>query len=124
MRFCHDDLTLDELLNDPVINDGSGTSHALNFIWSSGASSTFRNWGPGEPNNDPFWGGERFGAIVTQSHGFVIARDWNDENVSGSDRAGFGVVEVVPEPAAALLMGLPALTFFKRTKRFVPRTNA
>ena len=41
-------------LHDPVSGDGGGAQHASNFVWSSGETTTFRNWNPGEPNGDDF----------------------------------------------------------------------
>lgn len=90
------------------LNDLQSTG---NFQWSSGESVTFTNWSSGEPN---FIGDERYVYI----YGPGIPRPaglWNNEyNRSSFDSWGtsggfHGVIEVVPAPAAAAALVLPAL---------------
>lgn len=76
-------------LHDPVTGDGGATQHANNFIWSSGDTSTFRNWRSGEPNGDQYT--------------YVLAKEiglggvWNDAaNLTkpAGEPSFFGVVEI------------------------------
>ena len=74
---------------DPILNDGGGAQHAADFIWSSGESSSFSNWRPGEPNGDDY--------TVIMPKGFAGGGQWNDiPNTTNS--AGlppiYGVVEI------------------------------
>jgi len=91
-------------LKDPTANDGA--AHASNFAWISGDSSSYRNWASGEPNNDPNWGGEQYGALALSPYGSVVAKTWNDENVDASGRTAMGVVEIVPEPTMPIVMAV------------------
>ena len=42
------------------------------FVWEDGCTSSYTNWGPNEPNNDPDFGGED--CTVKRNAGTV----WND----------------------------------------------
>ena len=42
------------------------------FVWEDGCTSSYTNWGPNEPNNDPDFGGED--CTVKRYAGTV----WND----------------------------------------------
>ena len=95
-------------LYDPnFTTDGSGAQHAADFIWSDGESAGYRNWYPGEPNGNP---GEGYTYMYAQSIGFGDV--WNDlANVSSTPGEPnlFGVVEVVPEPSAFILLAQAVL---------------
>lgn len=81
---------------------------AGNFVWTSGEAVSFTNWSVGEPN---FIGSERhvfiYGPGTPKPAGL-----WNNEYnrttfESWGLSGGFhGVIEVVPAPAAALLLPL------------------
>lgn len=66
-------------LHDPVSDDGGGAQHAGDFEWSSGETSSYRDWYPGEPN-----GPDDFAVIGTYSGGY-----WNDYTGTA-----YGVVEI------------------------------
>jgi hypothetical protein len=112
-------------LSDPDVGDGSGATHAADFTWADGDTSTYRNWntGTGEPNNDG--GIEYYAAInwhVAQSGGPVGT--WNDTPVDGtvgfggtSDGPYFGIVEIAPEPASLGLLGFGAAMLIGRRRR-------
>lgn len=85
------------------------------YVWSSGEVAAYTHWGPGEPNNDPFWGGEEYVGYMLHPYNSLAARDWNDENVTGSDLVNQGVVEVVPEPSCvALVAGVVVAALVRR----------
>jgi hypothetical protein len=50
------------------------------FVWSSGATSTYRSWGAGEPNNAAA-GGEDCAAFL------IVNGLWNDINCNNNVRA-------------------------------------
>jgi hypothetical protein len=76
-------------LYDPYRNDGS--SHASNFSWISGETSTYRNWAAGEPNNGN--GGEYGGLMIgTSGYGLPVG-SWNDGTLPYPDLA---LAEVIP----------------------------
>ena len=76
-------------LHDPVTGDGGGAQHAADFVWSSGETTNYTNWRPGEPNGDDF------AYILAKALGG--AGQWNDifntTNIS-SQPSFYGVVEV------------------------------
>ena len=84
------------------------------FVWASGQPVTYTNWAPGQPDNNPFYGGEDYVHMVQKGNVYGHpAGTWNDMDNYGSygQFAPFhGVVEVVPEPATmaavAFLLGL------------------
>jgi hypothetical protein len=64
-------------LNDPVTGDGGGTQHATDFNWSSGETSSYRNWRSGEPNGDDY--------AIIMPKAFAGGGQWNDiPNVTNS----------------------------------------
>ncbi len=77
----------------------NGSEH----VWSSGSTSVYRNWWPGDPNG---FGGEPYIAIVPLSQ-HPSAAQWFDANDAGSGYNVFGVIELgtVPEPATFWLLG-------------------
>ena len=78
-------------LYDPVSGDGGGAQHAADFVWSSGDSSTNRNWRSGEPNGDLY----TYMYALNQGS---YAGQWNDigemTSPGGSESALYGVAEV------------------------------
>ncbi|HEY5298986.1 MAG TPA: S8 family serine peptidase [Verrucomicrobiae bacterium] len=84
-------------LYDPSKDLDTGATHEANFVWVSGDSATYRNWGSGEPNN---------GGTVVDDEWYVHvfsptdrrASHWNDIYDSGGGYANGGVAEVeLPE---------------------------
>ena len=76
-------------LYDPITGDGGGTQHAANFVWSSGDSSSYRNWRPGEPNGDDY--------TYILAKGLSGGGQWNDKPVdiiNSGQPPMYGVVEV------------------------------
>ena len=75
--------------HDPVIGDGGGSTHAANFIWTSGESTAFANWNYGEPNGDDY--------TYIIAKGVSGAGMWNDI-AAGAAFSGqppqYGVAEV------------------------------
>jgi Lectin C-type domain len=66
-------------LHDPVLGDGGGAQHAADFVWSSGETSSYRDWYPGEPN-----GPDDYAVIGDYANGY-----WNDASAPA-----YGVVEI------------------------------
>ncbi len=112
-------------LYDPIANDGTGATHAADFIWASGAPVTYTNWSSGEPNDNPLWNGEQYTIMQRAPDGTLLPGDWNDANVNGDSVTTYGVVEVVPsaapapEPASLLLLlaAAPLLVGRSRNRR-------
>ena len=80
------------------------------WSWASGNPASYRNWIPGEPNNNPRFGGQNWAMMWPPVVGGIAspyaAEHWNDywdfQNVVDATLAGLGlqlhgVVEVVPE---------------------------
>lgn len=91
-------------LYDPTLNDGSGTQHATDFIWISGEPYGYRNWEPGEPNNNGI--GEYWGTINWHyAAGYDATQGtWNDTPLNGttsypgnSTGPYYGLVEIGTE---------------------------
>jgi hypothetical protein len=104
---------------DPVLNDGSGTQHAADFVWADGEPVTYTDWAPGEPSNSG--NVEYYAQLRNPADGAPIA-SWNDVANSGETKASesFGVVEVVPEPQAyAFLFVCTVLFIAFRRKQLV-----
>jgi hypothetical protein len=72
------------------------------FVWSSGEAVTYTNWNPGAPDGGTQ---QNFAYMIADDGLFTgaIAERWDD---AFADSTAFGVVEVVPEPAAAGIVGL------------------
>lgn len=72
------------------------------FLWISGEISSYTNWAPPEPNDH--LGAEDY----VHFYPFEFGNAWNDSQDDGWGITGpiYGVVEVVPEPSTALLLGL------------------
>ena len=110
-------------LYDPITGDGSGAQHAADFLWSSGDSSTYRNWRPGEPNNGGGGSAEYFAYILAQ--GLDGGGQWNDwtgaATVAGQPNL-YGVVEVthnVPDRTSTFFLTFSAISivvFISRKK--------
>ena len=63
-----------------------------NFVWSSGATSTYRNWAPGEPNSGGgVYPDEDHGMMRLQSQSF--ASQWND---APETQNAYAVIEANP----------------------------
>jgi hypothetical protein len=78
----------------------SDTASKFHFSWSSGESSSFTCWAPGEPNNAGH--GEDFVAIFYPNHD--QRNKWNDWEDRTADPIGLpmnGVVEIIPTAKAA-----------------------
>jgi hypothetical protein len=72
-------------IHDPVLNDGSGSQHAADFIWADGEPVNYLNWNAamGEPNNTG--NVEYYGAINWQfAAGAAPAGTWNDTGLDGT----------------------------------------
>lgn len=94
------------------------------FQWASGEPLGYTHWAPGEPN----FGDERFVYMLPTLGGTPLAGYWNNDydrttaaytglNYSIPQFALHGVVEIVPSPSTAALLGLSALSLGKRRRR-------
>ncbi len=100
-------------LYDPILNDGSGSQHAADFIWASGETATYRNWNAstGEPSNA---GGIEYYTAINWHFAQGITSDhstWNDAPLNGTTGYGgnttgpyYGIAEV--NTAGYLRIGL------------------
>jgi hypothetical protein len=82
------------------------------FVWSSGETSTYRNWGSTEPSNTG--GSEDYVRCFEPS-----SPNWGKWNDAGNTELANGVIEVVPEPSTLAILGLASLT----TLPVLSRTN-
>lgn len=103
-------------LYDPILNDGAGAQHAADFIWSSGAPVTFTNWGPGEPDNSAYWGGEYYTILEVVPFEALAPGVWNDQSNTSSGSSDYGVVEVVPEPTGLAFAAITSLLAIRRRR--------
>lgn len=94
------------------------------FSWISGEQSGYTNWAPGEPN----FADERFVYMLPLMSANPIPGRWNNDydrvttTYTGQtfSLTGFylhGVVEIVPSPSTAALLGLGTLSLGKRRRR-------
>jgi hypothetical protein len=103
-------------LYDPITGDGTGATHAADFRWIDGETSTYRNWNPVEPNNDPGNGGEYYTAMATTTYLGLSPLDWNDlSNTAFSvpPITAAGIIEIIPEPSPIALLTAAALLLFR-----------
>ncbi len=77
------------------------------WVWVSGESVTFTNWGSGQPDN-----------VNGESYAYVAADGiWNDgQSGLWKSHPIHGVVEVVPEPATLSLLAIGGLAMLRRRK--------
>jgi hypothetical protein len=83
------------------------------FVWASGQRVTYTNWAPGEPNNAT---GGPPGVPVPGDPGEDYVQAWignssrwndiKDDRPFNADPNGVVEIEVVPEPAASLMLAL------------------
>lgn len=85
------------------------------FVWADGSTSLYRNFNPGEPNNN---GNEDYVHMIQP--GFGESSRWNDGGDYADAQAGygdhFGVVEVVPEPTSLAALGLGVFAILRRRR--------
>ena len=110
-------------LYDPDEGDGSGSQHAADFEWADGSVSTYRNWNPGEPNDND---GKEYWTAINWDYARNSSDTpgtWNDTPDEGTvvNLKGpyYGIAEVaVPEPAAAgLLVASLGAMLMRRNRR-------
>jgi hypothetical protein len=111
-------------LYDPILNDGTGVQHAADFIWSSGAPVTYTNWGPAEPDNSPYWGGEYYTILEVVPFEALVPGVWNDQSDTSSGSSDYGVVEVVPEPTGITIVAVMGLLTIRRRSNRESRAKA
>ena len=80
--------------------------------WVTGEAWSYTSWMSGEPNN---WGGEEDFLCYFAIGGARTDR-WNDVGDSASAVHSAYVVEVVPEPATAAVLGLGVIAAARRRK--------
>ncbi len=86
------------------------------WTWVSGEPVTFLNWAPGEPNNGMGIYPYENVALMWSPADPWPAGSWNDMMGTLPDQKIWAVVEVVPEPSAAMLLGLAVGVTFLRTR--------
>jgi hypothetical protein len=99
-------------LYDPSPDDGTGSTHAADFVWIDGEAVSYTNWNPGEPNNG--LGDENYGVINWHfaADNTAAVGTWNDVPESGEFASGnttppyYGIAEIIPEPRIAEVLGL------------------
>lgn len=85
--------------------------------WVSGETTSFFKWDSGEPNN--FNGNEDWVHLWADEDQFSSAGGfWNDytDTIDLRGIQNFGVVEVIPAPTSAALLGLAALVGIRRKR--------
>ncbi|MGC3959360.1 MAG: C-type lectin domain-containing protein [Verrucomicrobiota bacterium] len=92
------------------------------FVWASGQTVSYLNWAAGEPNNGGgFYPNEDWVHMWNPGSGYPSG-SWVDAQNLVTDGSLFyhGVIEVVPEPEAAVMLALAgavAKCCFKRLQR-------
>ena len=116
-------------LHDPDADGDAGTDgNSSQWIWVSGETSTYRNWGGSEPNQ--FLGGNEDAVHILNSQHYGGTGTWNDWlpdrstfDYDNPSTGIYGLVEVnmapVPEPEtyAMLLAGLGLMGFMARRRK-------
>jgi hypothetical protein len=111
------------------------------YVWTSGEPITFATWEDGEPNN--FMDEDYIYIVQNDSgHANYVPEKWNDVADSGTlvGVPVYGVVEVVPEPSAIVLLAIGALVAwtarkaeisyrpkgktYRRARSFIPKMAA
>jgi hypothetical protein len=101
---------------------GPNSTHAANFTWVDGSSSTYRNWYVYEPND--CYSDEYYGEILPIA--FYPLGTWNDvdNNDVNMGFAGYGLIDglvsvPIPEPSTFVLlcMGAAGLALYARRQR-------
>jgi hypothetical protein len=90
------------------------------FVWSSGEAVTYVNWNTGQPDNNDGVGD--FGYILSGlTPGPSFWDDRGDDLADNRDPSSpnHGVVEVIPEPATAGLLGAAGMLALLRRRRAV-----
>ena len=103
-------------LYDPSQDSAVGQTHADNFTWVDGETSTYRDWDPGEPND--FNGGEYWTELALTNTSTVASGTWNDiyndpdpTYYINSYGPVYGLTEVVPEPGVLFIIGVVVMAF-------------
>jgi len=83
------------------------------FVWSSGETSLYTNFAPGEPSGGP-GGSDDYIRINAESS--LPTGAWGDSG-NNSSLTIYGVVEIVPEPGTVALLGISGLLATRRRRR-------
>ena len=87
------------------------------FVWSSGEAVTYTNFAPGEPNDGDATTGSQDYVSINGPQSGAMASLWDDDVNGPASTDLYGVVEVVPEPAAAGLLGAAGLLALLRRRK-------
>jgi hypothetical protein len=89
------------------------------FVWANGEAVNYTHWNAGEPNNGVGYGQTPENYTYIYAAGWAPNGSWNDsQNVTGlaPQPNPYGVVELVPEPSSACLLGSALLFGVMRRK--------